>query len=247
MKYFLIFTLILALSCGSKSDNTQQEAQDEVKKEILKYTLDTDNIKGSVKKYIESFQNVHLDTDMNIIEDSLGKERDTYTIRNFDNKGVWTESKIYMNGELIINVTVHFSDDGAYIGTENKDKSGNIRSETKVTEFTDKKLTEENIMDGEVVYRRTRFFDKKKTTKMVVDNKVDEYSYHSEYTYTIDKNDLPSQYHFILTQNDQVISDDEQIIEYLKFDDTGNWTKRLTYKNGTHSGQLTIREFEYYK
>jgi len=233
------FAIIILASCGSKTENSSEP-------EIMQYTLKTDNIKGPVNTYTESYQNALLDLDLNIVEDSL-KEAETYTTRYFDKNGVWTESKIYVKGALFSTAIVQFSDNGSYTGTTNKDENGNITSETRVATFTKSQLIEENIMDDEVVYRRTKDFENNKTTKMVIDNMLKSDIVHSEFTYTYNEDGLIESYRIITTRNNEEISDNVQLVKYLEFDDHGNWTQRLSYTKGLHSGQLTVRTFEYYE
>lgn len=244
MKKLLIIAASISIfvSCGSKPNNDTSSEQ-----EVMKYTLKIDNIKGQVKSYEESFQNVSFDDEFNIAEDSSAEQSQSYSVRYFDEKGVWIESKVFMQGTLFSNAIAQFSEEGAYIGTINLNEAGDTASQTKVIEFTSKKLVEENILDGEVVYRRTKVFDNLKTMSMVVDNMINENTLHSEFSYSYNEDGFISSYSTKTTQNGEEISASEQNIKYLEFDNEGNWTKRLSYSEGVFEGQLTIRTFEYYK
>jgi len=259
MKSFLLFVssacLLLACNNSAKvesasmaknSDIVQQNLKGKVKEfEEVSYTIDsTGTSKQDSLITINQFDEKGYQPKY-ITKDSTGKIRTEQTATH-DENGMFTEIVTMTNGKQTFRLTTEFKD-GKYTGGKSYDSTGKQDSY-----YTDLSTNEHGI----VYAGKQHFMDGR--IKSTWDNKFDGPIYVSgtstdstgkvSYTGSIKVDDKGNAIEEISTTREKDSTKTEKMTyKYDRFDDTGNWTQRMTYNEKGKPTKMVKRTFTYYK
>lgn len=206
-------------------------------------TCQTLNLQGKVKSFTESFSFVIIEDDSAFVPDSLSSIIESVSIQYFDENGIWIKTYSEKNGELYYKTEVKFDNDSNYLGFIVTDTINNVTFESKLIEFTNDRIVEENFSEYGKISVLSRYYSNGLLIKTIYESLLGNKNIKTnEYVY--DENMRLKA--IIINNSSPDLYNSMQLVKYLEFDEKGNWTKRLSYTNGLNSGQLTVRSFEYY-
>lgn len=235
MKQTLIISLIILYGCSNTIKTGEQSI-----------SLRSYNLIGNVQYISDKRIPSVLIEEWNTVPDTISST----SIQNkfFDKDGFLTELKYYdKDSVLLLTSEIIKSKTGKYQGSKDFDKNGNQTNQTIIISST------KDILETETYGHKSGDLLSKSKTEYenhLVKKQYSEFvnqGHNSVYFYKRNNKGNEIEISMIVEIDDQKM-EDISFVEYVSFDEFGNWTKRIDYNNEKGNECLvTIRRIKYYE
>ncbi len=238
MKQTLALIVIFIISCSNQLKISEQ-----------KLSLKSYNLKGNVEYFSDKkIPSRLIDNNWKTQIDTLHLTSLSYQNKYFDKNGFLTNIKYYdKDSSLLIDSRILFSKSGNYQGTKDFDKNGEQLTYTKIID------SDTNFLAIEIYdYNSGKLISRSKT-------EYENYLVKTQYSESINQRDKSKYIYKRDPKGNEVEtlmriewgnqkSENISFTQYLDFDESGNWTKRIDYNNEKGDECLvTIRKIKYYE
>lgn len=235
MKQILVLSLIILLGCSNKMKTGEQFL-----------SLKSYNLKGNV----EFFSDKKIPSILTEEWKTVPYSNSSISIQNkyFDKNGLLTELEYFdKDSVLMLKSEIIKTKTGKYQGSKDFDKNGNQTKLTKIISSTKDNLETETYdqKSGDLISKSKTEYENNLVKKQY--SEFVSQGHKSEYIYKRDDEGNEIEISMIVKFGDKKM-ENKSFVQYLDFDEYGNWTKRIDYnKESGNECLLTVRKIKYYE